>query len=240
MASLKTIVSAYLRECRARARKELAWFASRPSFEDTVRVAALAQDWRGKRLAHQRRIPGAVLLQCKERLLSSIAQLRACETFEQLYETVRRTARIRGAGELYCYDTAVRIGAKLGVFPELVYLHAGTRDGAVKLGFNRSQATIHPSELPRELRWLEPQEIEDLLCIYKDQIGGAPLQGPAGCGSHPPAPICYPREIKRSKPVCRGVSSSQLSPAASPRQPNRTMRRGGPFPERTRGRLCHE
>lgn len=203
MASLKAIVAAYVRECQAHARKERAWFEGQPSFEDAVRVAALAQDWRGKRLPHQRRIPGAVLLKCKERLLVSIPEMETCETFERLHETVRRAiAGIRGAGELYCYDTAIRLGAKLDKSPELVYLHAGARDGAVRLGFRRSRATIHPGELPRELRALEPQEIEDVLCIYKEQIGGAPLQGSEECGPTRRPPICYPPGVKRSRPIC--------------------------------------
>jgi hypothetical protein len=37
---------------------------------------------------------------------------------------------IHGLGELYVYDTSLRIGAKLNLFPDRVYLHAGTRLGA--------------------------------------------------------------------------------------------------------------
>lgn len=203
MASLKAIVAAYIRKHQARARKERAWFEQQPSFEDAVRTAALAQDWRRKRLSHQRRIPGAALLRCKERLLASIPEMRTCKTFEELHETVRRAiAGIRGAGELYCYDTAVRVGARLGKSPEVVYLHAGARDGAVRLGFKRSRTTIDPDELPRELRVLEPEEIEDVLCIYKDQLGGAPLQGSEGCGPTSREPVCYPPGIKRNTPSC--------------------------------------
>ncbi|MEK7411500.1 MAG: hypothetical protein AAB327_09000, partial [Actinomycetota bacterium] len=36
-------------------------------------------------------------------------------------------------GPLYVYDTALRIGAKKGQMPKVVYLHAGTREGAKKL-----------------------------------------------------------------------------------------------------------
>jgi hypothetical protein len=40
------------------------------------------------------------------------------------------------------YDTALRIGAKLKLFPTKVYLHAGTRLGARALGLDDSAATL--------------------------------------------------------------------------------------------------
>jgi hypothetical protein len=99
-------------------------------------------------------------------------------SFEQLHKLVRRTVEpIPGVGELYVYDTALRIGAKLGVSPEMVYLHAGTRKGAKNLGFKSSCDTISITELPRALHKLEPREIEDLLCIYKASLAGGALSG---------------------------------------------------------------
>jgi hypothetical protein len=95
-------------------------------------------------------------------------------SFEQLHELVHRTVEpISGLGELYVYDTALRIGAKLGLSPKVVYLHAGTRKGAKNLGFKPSRDTISIAALPRALRTLEPREIEDLLCIYKGSLVSA-------------------------------------------------------------------
>jgi hypothetical protein len=77
--------------------------------------------------------------------------------------------RVRGLGELYCYDTALRIGAKLELLPQMVFLHRGTRDGARALGHtDYRSANIDPHTLPRELHQLHPYEIEDFLCIFKD------------------------------------------------------------------------
>jgi len=54
---------------------------------------------------------------------------------------------IPGLGELYVYDTTLRIGAKLNLFPDKVYLHAGTRLRERALGL-RTAATLKMFELP--------------------------------------------------------------------------------------------
>lgn len=77
---------------------------------------------------------------------------------------------VSGSDELYVYDTTLRIGAKLGLLPKKVYLHAGTRVGAKALGFDGNARTLEISVLPKELRQLEPHEIEDALCIFKSEL----------------------------------------------------------------------
>ena len=52
--------------------------------------------------------------------------------------------------------------------PERVYLHRGTRKGARALGLDWRADSLDPRVLPKELADLEPREIEDFLCIYKD------------------------------------------------------------------------
>ena len=54
-------------------------------------------------------------------------------------------------------------------FSRQVYLHAGTRLGACALGLGASTA-LAVSESPRELRVLKPHEVEDVLCIFKDEL----------------------------------------------------------------------
>jgi hypothetical protein len=86
-----------------------------------------------------------------------------------------RTAKgIGGIGELTIYDTAHRIGAYLRLAPENVYLHAGTRQGAKALGFKGSWASIPRREFPKALSRLRANEIEDCLCIYKNNLRSIP------------------------------------------------------------------
>ena len=68
------------------------------------------------------------------------------------------------------YDTAFRIGAKLNKLPTKVYLHTGTREGAKALGFDGKVKSIGVYELQPEFQKLEPYEIEDILCIFKDKF----------------------------------------------------------------------
>jgi hypothetical protein len=73
------------------------------------------------------------------------------------------------------YDIAHRHGAYFGKAPALVYLHAGTRAGA--RAFNATGDTLDPKKLPAAFSRLEPAEIEDCLCIYKDDLRGAKTIG---------------------------------------------------------------
>lgn len=77
---------------------------------------------------------------------------------------------ICGIGKLTVYDTALRLGAYLGKRPQVVYLHRGTREGAKALGIGCERRVLETKELPEPLRELEPHELEDLLCIYKEEL----------------------------------------------------------------------
>lgn len=139
------------------------------SDEDAVSAAALCQLPSGKRHPHQRRIPRAALDESRQRLLMNLDAIRACSSFDELYEFVERLIRpIPMIGELTVYDTSLRIGARFGLEPELVYLHAGTRVGARRLGLNWRARALDRDSLPPALRALTAHEIEDVLCIYEE------------------------------------------------------------------------
>jgi hypothetical protein len=74
--------------------------------------------------------------------------------------------------EMYRYDTALRIAAKLNRMPAAVFLHAGTRAGAKALGLDVTGRSLLKSQLPDEFRDLECHQIEDVLCIYKKYFAG--------------------------------------------------------------------
>jgi hypothetical protein len=158
----------------ARAERELRFFAIQKSLSRAVSLAGLAVGPGGKRFSHQFRIPAEVLKESEKRLQSAISELRSATTFESLHEIVRRRiGNIRGIGELAVYDTALRIGAYLSLSPTSVFLHAGTRDGARALGFDAGTTMLQVNSLPTALRKFQPHQIEDILCIYKDQLAAA-------------------------------------------------------------------
>jgi hypothetical protein len=75
---------------------------------------------------------------------------------------------IKGIGALTVYDVAHRIGAHFRKAPLFVYQHAGTR--AATRVFDISGDSFDPRILPKAFSRLAPSEIEDCLCIYKDEL----------------------------------------------------------------------
>lgn len=170
--NLRDIVADYIRRYRKGAEQENRWFAIQPTFEQAVSLAALAVSPSSKRLSHQRRIPQAVLAESRRCLVAALPELSNAHSFEALLEMVAASiGPIRGIGELTIYDTALRIGANLRLEPTVVFLHAGTRTGARRLGLSVSRKFIPVMEFPRALHKLKPREIEDVLCIYKHTFG---------------------------------------------------------------------
>lgn len=167
--NLQWIVQDFIIVYRERSARELRFYKIQPTLERAIEVAALAQLPSGKRHPHQRRIPQAVLEEVRDCLLST--NLQAYKTFSELIAAVKlHISNIKGIGDLTVYDTTHRIGAYLGLEPEIVYLHAGTREGARAIGIAKGQKTVRIDELPSPFHMLTPSEVEDCLCLYKDEL----------------------------------------------------------------------
>lgn len=172
MDKLSSIIADYMKLYQKRAEKELHWFAIQPSLAQAVSLAALARGPGGKRFSHQRRLQESVLIEGRRRLLQAVGRLQSASSFDDLFSVVESCiGDIDGIGELTVYDTTLRIGAKLNLEPGRVYLHSGTRKGARRLGIGSSELSIPIDRLPPPLRKLKAREIEDVLCIYKDDFG---------------------------------------------------------------------
>jgi hypothetical protein len=172
MGALDRAVNDYIEHHRPRAARELEYFRRLlRSDEDAVSRAALAQLPSGNRHPHQRRIPRASLDESRRRLLENLPILRQAASFDELLDLINALIRpIPMVGELVVYDTALRIGARFGLEPRKVYVHAGTRDGAKALGFDGRRHAIEMHELPASIPQLSAREAEDLLCIYKSRL----------------------------------------------------------------------
>lgn len=167
--SLAAMVRFYRAECSPAVKGELDSFRTEPTLRSALKRAAFAQTPDGKRYRHQARLPAEAL----ERAYRSLARasFRDVRSFDALHSLVaRKIGPIPRLGELMIYDTALRIGAKLDLEPEFVYLHRGTRDGARALGLQSSEGRLRVSELPIALRRLSPHEIEDFLCRFKNSL----------------------------------------------------------------------
>lgn len=213
--TLEDVVSDYISEHRPRVTREMNYYAGQPSLEAAIEVAGLAR-LNGKRHAHQRRIPAAVLRHATDRLLEAADELQSCQSFDELFHLVEAVIRpIEGIGEMAVYDAALRLGAYLRLAPELVYIHMGTRTGLTKLGLYRGQTAISPAKLPEAFRRLEPREIEDCLCIYKAHLRPESPGRPRPQTVTPPAPAPTP-EITGYIPA-EGSHSQRLKRVTSHR-----------------------
>ena len=167
--TLDDIVADYIREYREDARAEMRFFEILRSPTEAIRKAALCQLPGGKRHPHQRRIPRVLLEQVEGRLQGIRRRLAKAPDFATIHRLVcDEIGSIKGIGALTVYDISHRIGAYFGKAPELVYLHAGTRTGARIL--NISGDAFDSKILPKPFSRLAASEIEDCLCIYKDQL----------------------------------------------------------------------
>ncbi len=169
--SLEQIVTLYIEHHREQAAQNLQFFRNRASLAEAMAYAALAKRPNGKRHWHQRRIPLVALQESNRRLQGVAAAVQTCTTFAELHHLVEKIiADITGIGELTLYDTALHIGAYLELTPDVVYIHRGVRSGLSALGLFHGQHQITVDEQPEPFHRLQPHEIEDCLCIYKDEL----------------------------------------------------------------------
>lgn len=181
--TLDEIVADYIHEYRDRARAEMRFFEIQRSLSDAIKKAALCELPSGKRHPHQRRIPRALLEEVETSLQGIRRRLSNAEDFAAIHRLIEKEiGGINGIGALTVYDIAHRIGAHLKKAPQRVYLHAGTRAGAHV--FNIDGERFDPKVLPKAFSRLTPSEIEDCLCVYKDELRGAgnAAHRNSGCG----------------------------------------------------------
>ncbi len=127
----------------------------------------------GKVHKHQRRIGQNKLVCFKQKILPLEQEIRKCEDFDSILGVIS-SIQIKGIAELTKYDVSLGISSSFGMYPDKVYLHAGTKEGARNLGLIKKG---HPKkhlalgDIEEGLfDDLKPYEIEDFLCIYKDKF----------------------------------------------------------------------
>lgn len=167
--SLAEIVRCYIRKFRSAAQRELQFFADTATVAEAVRLAAFARTSQDRRHPHHQRRTQESLKQAYLALAN--CPVDECASFDELIEQVDEAIRhIHGIGELFVYDAALSIGARLGLEPKRIYLHAGKRAVARNLGLAYRRKSLNIEDLPPALQRLNSREIEDCLCIYKDRL----------------------------------------------------------------------
>ncbi len=170
---LKKAIDKFKALIRVKGKREIDFYRSLPSLSVAISTAAMALKEDGRQSNHQRQGEETLDL-ARQALLLREAEIAQAQSFDKLHQLVERVVTPLGSfGEMYSYDTALRIGASRGILPSNVYLHAGTRKGAEMLGFDGRKRIIVWGTLPQQLRdELEPYEVEDFLCHLKKLIEG--------------------------------------------------------------------
>lgn len=208
MADLRAIAERYMEAFHKAAEEERLAPTRLPSLTEAIFSAARCMLPNGRRHSHQRRIPKIALGEAEQRLLAAERALAGAGRFDDLYAIIANELRqVRSIGPLTIYDIATRIGSHLGWQPERVYLHAGTRVGANAIGVKgRNGVPVRIDTFPAELRVLSAYHLENLLCIFKAELAGAPLppEMPKGCGDPLLGASCNPkgRWKRSSSRVC--------------------------------------
>ncbi len=176
--SLQSILDDYSINCSNEALK---YYASLPDWETALEEAGRFRfNASGRCHDHQYRIYRIVKEQFLDDLRENSAEIQNSANFEELYDNIERFCKKNGIGELAVYDTALRLGAFLekhkgGSFkPHEVFLHNGAMKGAMVL-FGRKLLARPCSRMPlSEFAELFPNkeawEVEEILCIYKDNF----------------------------------------------------------------------
>ena len=167
--SLTAIVADYRKRFGLDRKAHLDRYRAMPDLKTATRNAGLALRDDGKREAHQRRITSATLRAFERALQRRAKRIAAARSFEALFLLVGESM-VPGIGPLTHYDTALRVGAFLGLEPEAVYVHAGAAKGARELDLPIVDGRVERRDLPPPLRRLAPDEVEDCLCIYKGSL----------------------------------------------------------------------
>lgn len=191
--SFEDVARDFLKRWQVDLEKEEEWFGKRPkSLDEAISRAALSQipSRRGGRLirhSHQTRLSNAVLIEAKRHLFARKDEIERCQNFEELFDLVERTVlHIPGVGEMLVYDIAQRLGIYLEFQPTKVYMHRGTRVGAIKLGLEAKSRAIPIEQFPPALGALGAYRLEDVLCIYRATLGRIA----AGASGRPPKSRC--------------------------------------------------
>jgi hypothetical protein len=137
--------------------------------EKAIENASEGKDIRGKMSSHQCRVG---YIKCREAYSKlNIENILSANSFEELFDEIGKVSNsISNVGELWRYDTTLKIGFCFNIYPNFVYLQSGAKIGAENLFKRKVNRKELASSFPIEFRKMQPYEIENFLCIYKNEL----------------------------------------------------------------------
>lgn len=158
-------------------------FRNKRPFKAAVEIAANGKEVGGTRNRHLHWLWSSSRKSLDEAvgiLTKMTAKLNRCHNFEELHKLISDSvSSIKNIKKVYCYDVALRIGARIGArrgflpkkfLPKKVYVHAGpVKKAARELNPDmiiNSDETVEVKTLPLALHRLKAYEVEDFLCVF--------------------------------------------------------------------------
>jgi hypothetical protein len=163
--------------------KVVKYVLEQKNIEDVIITAVRSRDKDGKKHPHQKRLQNDYLENYVQKLLKIKNKIAQIESFNSLYMLLEGN-KVHGVGEMLFYDVSVRIGEYLKMYPETIYVHAGTRTGLKNL----LEREIHEKQIKKEIlpepfrsSDLTPGQLEDFFCRYKDIFSNNNKKKTRGC-----------------------------------------------------------
>ncbi|MFI5264565.1 MAG: hypothetical protein ACHQM6_08630 [Candidatus Kapaibacterium sp.] len=144
----------------------------RGNIGDAILHAGLGRDSSGMALPHMNQLDRVALFEATIELNRSRFQLLRSKNLQELFNVIGDIVnKTIGVAAVYHYDTALRIGFSLDLYPELVYLQAGALEGAVSINPNFAVGDPIPlTLLPEAFSNVRHYEAENILCMYRQTI----------------------------------------------------------------------
>jgi hypothetical protein len=139
------------------------------NIDHVIEMASKSRDSNNRKHPHQYRIKNKTLDNFCDNVMSKKNEILKSTDFAQLYNVIKKS-KINGIGDLTIYDTAHRIGKHLEILPNKVYIHCGTKIGAERILKNKIRNKFIDKSMFKKFSDLTCEEIEDILCIYKDGV----------------------------------------------------------------------
>jgi hypothetical protein len=140
-------------------------------FAEAVTYGASAAGPYGKIDPHQRRIGVKRLRRSAEIMVKRLPEILKARSFADLFMITEQVRlEIRGLGDLWSYDTALRIAFNRGAtfYPQAVFIQRGGLKGVRKIfAIKPANGRTLPVDIfPNELQRLQPFELENFLCVW--------------------------------------------------------------------------
>lgn len=178
--ALNRLIDNYRKCKKSHLEKELDYYRDKSNLNDALMAAGLF--WQDTNVIHNHQY--RIRRISKEAFSKNLSAIKIDNTksFTDIYGMVK-ACKVQGIGPVTIYDTALRLSAFRGFFPNAIYLHAGVAIGYKNLTGNIPTSLIIPytQDFKTMFNGLLAYETVNFLCLYKDELKDPTLSVDSQC-----------------------------------------------------------